>query len=52
MNFQKVIYENVKKKKIHFTASISTYTGHRHLGVSFNFDLFGIFVIFQVKFTH
>ena len=35
MHFQKVIYENVEKKKsINLTTNISIHTGHRHYEVS------------------
>ena len=30
MDFQKVVYENIRKKNIHFTANVSKYMGHRH----------------------
>ena len=33
MDFQKVIYENVEKKNIHFKTNISRNMGHRHFEV-------------------
>ena len=35
MDFQKVIYENVEKKNIHFTTNACIYTGHRHFLILF-----------------
>ena len=39
MVFRQVIDENVKKKKNHFTANISIYTGQRHFEVLRSFIL-------------
>ena len=33
MDFQKIIYKNVKKKKKRITANVSIYMGHRHFEV-------------------
>ena len=33
LDFRKAIYENVKKRIIHFTTNISIYIGHRHFEV-------------------
>ena len=40
MDFEKVIYENVLKKKKTFHNNISIYTGHRNFEVLWSFILY------------
>ena len=48
MDFQKIIYKNVKKKK-RITTNISIYMGHRHFEVLWSFILYILYIKYIFK---